>query len=139
MGVWTWVHQNIIRLQSRCSNYYAMTCLRGKDLEMKDSISGTGFQKTLLSLWVPLSILQEFQEHNLSWFFWGLIVYLVLSLFESHFVKIIQCNNTEFQCGLCCVFQPENASCRMHSHGRKQWKTLENHEIEFNFILLIFF
>ena len=24
MGVWTWVHQNIIRLQSRCSNHYAL-------------------------------------------------------------------------------------------------------------------
>ena len=25
MGVWTWVHQNIIRLGCRCSNRYAMT------------------------------------------------------------------------------------------------------------------
>ena len=26
----------------------------------------------------------------------------------------------------CCVFRPANACLRMHSHGRKQSKTLEN-------------
>ena len=26
----------------------------------------------------------------------------------------------------CCVFQPVNTCLRMHSHGRKQWKTLKN-------------
>ena len=29
---------------------------------------------------------------------------------------------------LCCVFWPANACLHMHAHGRKQWKTLENHE-----------
>ena len=28
----------------------------------------------------------------------------------------------------CCVFRTANACLRMCSHGRKQWKTLKNHE-----------
>ena len=33
-------------------------------------------------------------------------------------------------CGilLCCVFWPANACLRMHSHGRKRWKTFKNDE-----------
>ena len=44
-------------------------------------------------------------------------------------------SSSSFITVICCVFQPANACLRMRSHGRKQWKTLENYQKSTFFIV----